>query len=234
MERRKFLRALVGTSGGAALVRAIGSLYPEARNRLTTAVVEAQGGYELYGGFVLIQDGLPPPPYVIDGYGPPNGCNPLETPGPSPTETTYASVQAAADAVGHSAYELQTPLPSGLTLALVEAVTFDTGAPYCIRVRYEQTDPVSGEPATAVTVISRMDYPQPFPMWHPDPLEDEGQPLQQVTFLPTAGLLSEDPGGGRYGLWWIESGLLLSVIAQDPPYAAPSALAAALVRRDPA
>ena len=210
--RRSMIKLVAGA--GATL------LYPLDR-MVGRGGVFAQGstGVELWGDFVLLDDGIPIPSFVQSAaYGPPIMCGSNETNGlPSEANAVtseFATIQDLDTAFSYDLYEL-SPVPPGAQVADKVLIAHQTGEQYEAQITYESFDSVVGDTVTTLSICARPNAASPFPLWNAIPTEsgDSDYTLEKITYTPTLGVRINPPCSltgvcESYTYFWAAQGVL--------------------------
>ncbi len=188
---------------------------PLVQSSVETAQAAAVSG-ELYGGFVLLPDGAPLPPFVKDyKYGIPTMCGVGEAHGVQ-SDAKYIILDSMNTLVAETkmpAYML-VGLDNITQLSNISIVKHGTGELWGSWVTYGSEHPEFKQQYTSIAILAQYDFPQPMPLWSSTPLEKSGPSvlLEKIEFLPDMlGVLIRTPVG--FALHWIEQSVyyMLSV-----------------------
>lgn len=213
LTRRQFIKAL-GVLGGAfvAAPRRLG------QGRYLSAVSTAFFEGELYGGFVLLREGMAVPAIVRQPRLPvPILCGAgVGRGGPEPTASTE-SVNNSSDLarkLPYPQYTLST-LPIGLRPAGAYLIRYNSGEIFGSSVNYDSLNAQTNDWEGNVRIWAHPDFPRPFPLWSSGPMEPDGPAviLEKADFLPTPGIRVASQAG--YLFYWIERGIFYMLIVED-------------------
>jgi hypothetical protein len=210
--RRQFIKVM-GVLGGAVMApfrwfgRAQAATLPDA---------PLPAGAELYGGFLLLPEGAPVPPWVKPPkLGPPIECGVGEG-GASPT-AVVVSLKAPGDLASESGLPIYAlgKLPDGIREAGGYVLKQQTGEVFSALVGYETYNYDNQYWECTVRIIAKPDFPRPFPLWPVSPVEVGGPAilLEKVDFLPTPGIMVKTTLGHIFH--WIQKGVLYTLVVEN-------------------
>lgn len=232
--RRRFLKAALGGFGGM-LTAQVAGLFPEAQISLAqqnnyeiaspNLPIPASGVGELYGGFLLLPEGAPIPPYVQDYiFGIPTMCNvgTSEKPGSGAIHRALINSDSLSQLGRFPVYELALdrlpPQIADIRFRDTSLITHTSGEIFGGWVNYNTHDSTTGLDFTSVTIMAQVDHPRPFPLWSNEPVEDGGRALilEKVDYVPGgAGIKIESLSG--FTLHWIHQDIYYALTTQHLP-----------------
>lgn len=197
--RRRFLKG-VGAAVGAFLL----SKFRQPTTPMPATTVEAGEG-DLYGGFVILAEGTPPPPSVHYPSGPPVIMELLGN-GPRPTVATtkFSSPEEMAVGVSFPVYTLGN-LPPGAQPSGASLVRFLSGQVYSASVGFKTYNLEHDLWEGTISVVTKPYSPTPFPMWAES--VPPGGPViwpTKLTLLGRPALMTRTVRG--YVFHWTEKG----------------------------
>lgn len=242
ISRRQFLRGTLGILGGT-LASYVAKFFPEAQISLAQTGYEAtvdhtpilaSGVGELYGGFVLLPEGAPIPPYVKDyEFGIPTMCNV----GTSKKQDSSATHRVLPDTDSLSlegnfaVYDLATDLLrlDDIRYGGSSLISHNTGEIFGGWVNYITRDPLTELDYTCIAIMAQADFPKPFPLWSSQPVEESGSAviLEKVDFLPGGAGIKMDSLSG-FTLHWIQYDVYYALTTQYLPGVDARTIASAL------
>lgn len=245
VNRRGFLRGTVFGSMGAIITSRLSGLFPEAQQVFNTPTSDvplttlprisslAEAGGELYGGFVLLPEGAPIPD-IVQGYkfGIPTMCGVSDgvehQAHHTQSDAVHVTLHSASDLAAQSEFPMYTlsKIPVGLRPSGVSLIMHGTGQLFGGTVTFEAYDQMAGTWYTAVSILAQYDFPQPFPLWSSNPVEEGGPAVkfEKVDFVPSgSGILIRNPVG--FTLHWIKQGVFYTMCVEHLPKVEPQVLA---------
>jgi len=199
ISRRSFIK------GAATMAAAILTPVDRVFRRPTGAASRPLGNFELYHGFVLLDEDEPIPDFVVFPHIPAEG------------DPFRGKMVSSVDAVPE-------PFKKDLRLR-------DKPKKHKLRDIYLE-EHVSGTPNEALAAYIRLSkpnrgdgptlsvrylYPSPYPMRSSPPVEPGGPAVEviKVDYLPSSGLMV--PSARGYIYFWISGGLLYTLYVEDDP-----------------
>jgi hypothetical protein len=230
--RRQFIKVM-GAVGGA-LVAPFQRLGRVEALELTERKLPP--GAELYGDFLLLQEGTPIPDFVQDyKFGIPSMCGVTEEQDGLQKDTimaAYFSLDSAASLSKEGGFPVYTlnSLPKGIAPSGTGLIKHKTGEVFGGNVTFEAYDEQTGNWYTALNISIQVDFPQPFPLWSSTPVEPDGPAtvLEKVDFTPGGhGVLVYTPQG--FALHWIARNTCFLMTGDRMPNMDVRELASALI-----
>lgn len=244
ISRRQFLSGTF-EGLGAILVARVGWLFPEGqqvfakmtRAKPNDATLQPPVGSDLYAGFLLLPEGAPVPAFVQDyRLGIPTMCG-VSEPGQRPADhehmdAVHIDLKDAAELTRLGGFPVYTlsECPDGLRPSGASLIRHGTGEVYGGWVSFEAYDEHYARWYTTVSILARVDFPRPVPLWFINAVEAGGPTIipEKIYFLPSGpGILVRIPGG--FALHWIEKDVYYTLSVSDMPNVDPQSLATVLV-----
>lgn len=222
--RRQFIKGVLGGLGGIIAAR-LGGFFPEVRpllakrieaDRVPSPILPSQLDVgELYAGFLLLQEGIPLPDFIVcPEAGPPIICGVgQEKPELTGQGILYPTLEEVINGVDFPVYTLAY-LPSELRLRGGSVIRYTTGEIYSASIDFEVFNPKVDLWETRVSIWAQPDFCTPYPLWFSSPAE-AGEPsivLEKVNFLPVPGIKAKVQQGAVY--YWIENNTLFTLIQE--------------------
>jgi len=221
--RRQFIKGTLGAIGATITAR-LSQLFPEVQPILAQVDKEAVSAIqsamqleagELYGEFLLLQEGFPLPTFVKHPQlGPPVICG-VGRANPHLTGygTLYSTVEEVAASVDFPVYTF-ADLPVELRPTGGSVIRYNTGQVYAASVTFERFNNEVNLWETAFSIWMETGFVRPYPLWSSKPIEPDGPfiALEKTDSLPTPGIRIRTPGGQNF--YWIQGGILY-IIEQE-------------------
>lgn len=211
--RRQVLKIL-GASGALALAPLSGLARAGSKANAAAPIDPSAG--ELYGGFLLLPNGTPPPASIkAPRFGIPVMC----TQGQGQATAMGRHFGTHGDVRANTRLPLYTPrtLPANLQTQADggDVIEYEFGAVFAVQLDYKPAVPRSDVLQGSVTVWAQADFPRPFPMWFGPDERGGNIQLEKVDFLPAPGLQVATPLG--YVFHWIKDDVYYSLRVENNP-----------------
>jgi hypothetical protein len=215
ISRRDFIK-LLGLAGAVVLtpLRVLGHLGQ--RDYLQ----ERELTGELYGGFLLLEEGTEIPEFVQHPKIPlPNGCGVGVNQKNAKPSAISQFFETPGDLANRTLFRIYMPrkMPDGLRYGKAYTLSNNNDSPYEAFLAYESYNSEAQLWETTVAFSIQLHYPKPLPLWLIDPVEDDipGISYDKVDFLPNPGLRMITRRGFTY--YWIESDIFYTLSFEPLP-----------------